>query len=256
MPTPKINRTPPVAVRRALRHEVGFGCPVDGCGTPYLEYHHFDPQWHVENHHRPEGMIALCATHHAKADAWTIEQCRELKGSAPHHSVSGRFEWMRHEIVAIVGGNYYHETPSMLVFHGKRVAWFDRDPRGYLLLSLRMLTISDQPRARLDANDWEVIGNPSDVSSPPNGSSLDVRYDNGDRFTINFTQWEAMGDLKKFHPRLLALADYLKFPLTTAEITMNVGGTEISLSSKGSRLGGFFATGNVVSKSEIGFAIG
>src|SRR5918912_315690 len=36
-----VNRTPPAAVRRELRREVGFGCPVPDCGNPYLYWHHF-----------------------------------------------------------------------------------------------------------------------------------------------------------------------------------------------------------------------
>ena len=72
-----VNRTPPPEVRRELRREVGFGCPVrdaDGvrCGNPYLYYHHFDPPWATEEHHNPAGMIALCGEHHPKADAGTF----------------------------------------------------------------------------------------------------------------------------------------------------------------------------------------
>jgi len=63
-----VNRTPPAAVRRELRREVGFGCPIPDCGIPYLTWHHFDPEWRVEEHHRPEGMIALCLTHAGLAD--------------------------------------------------------------------------------------------------------------------------------------------------------------------------------------------
>jgi len=76
-----MDRTPPVEVRRALRREVGFGCPVSGCANPYLEYHHFDPPWRTHEHHDPLGMIALCAEHHKKADAgaFTLSQLRALK---------------------------------------------------------------------------------------------------------------------------------------------------------------------------------
>ena len=71
-----MNRTPPKKVIQTLRQEVGFGCPIPNCGNPYLEWHHFDPPWSIENHHRPEGMIALCTQHHKNADnyAYTNEQ--------------------------------------------------------------------------------------------------------------------------------------------------------------------------------------
>lgn len=123
----ELNRRPPAAVRRQLRREVSFGCPVSGCGNPYLECHHFDPQWSEKPHHNPDGMIALCATNHAKADAWPVEHCRGLKAQPHTADVSGRFEWMRREVVAIAGGNYYHETPQIVVFRGEPLIWFERD---------------------------------------------------------------------------------------------------------------------------------
>lgn len=251
---PELNRTPPTNVRRELRREVVFGCPVEGCGNPYLEYHHFDPQWHIEKHHRIEGMVALCSTHHAKADAWTVEQCRELKRYPHTAEVSGRFEWMRREIVAIVGGNYYHETPHMVVFRGCPIVWFERDKRGYLLLSLKMLSISGQPRAALIANDWEILGGPLDVDSPPNGSHLRVTYENGDDVGIHFKEWTSPEELGKVHPRILGLAEQITFPLVTAEVHLAVGGTDISFNSKNSRVGGVQLTGNVMSRCGTGLA--
>ncbi len=64
----QVFRTPPIAVRRQLRREVGFGCSLPGCGVPYLTWHHFDPPWRQEHYHRVEGMIALCRDHADKAD--------------------------------------------------------------------------------------------------------------------------------------------------------------------------------------------
>jgi len=71
----------PAEVKEILRKEVNFGCPIDGCGIPYLKYHHFDPEWKIENHNRPEGIIALCALHsdHADGNNFTKDQLREFK---------------------------------------------------------------------------------------------------------------------------------------------------------------------------------
>lgn len=250
-----VSRKPPVAVRRQLRQEVGFGCPVTGCGNPYLEYHHFDPQWHVSPHHDPAGMLAVCATHHAKADAWTVEQCQELKQSPQSSVVRGRFEWMRREVVAIVGGNYYHETPNMVVFRGEPLIWFERDEDGYLLLSMRMLTASNKGRAQLLANDWEITGEPLDVESPPNGSFLRVRYSNGDDVQIQFTQWDSAEKLAEKHPRILVLENDICFPLVTVEISMVVGGTDVRFDARSSAIGGLTMTGNVMSRCGAGFVI-
>jgi hypothetical protein len=31
----------PQEIEKLLRREVNFGCPVPGCGSPWLKYHHF-----------------------------------------------------------------------------------------------------------------------------------------------------------------------------------------------------------------------
>lgn len=249
------NRRPPAAVRRKLRKEVGFGCPVANCGNPYLEYHHFDPAWHVRPHHSPDGMLALCATHHAKADALTVEQCRDLKYGAQDRAVRGRFEWMRREVVAIVGGNYYHETPRMVVFKDEPVVWFERDANGYLQLSIRMLTASGKPRTQLLANDWMIAGDPVDVESPPNGSFLRVKYDNGDDVQVRFREWESPEVVGRDHPAIHGLGDSVAYPLVTAEVAMVVGGTQIRFDAKSSQIGGVTMSGNVMSRCGTGLSI-
>jgi hypothetical protein len=117
-----MNRTPPTAVRRELKREVGFGCPVPYCGNPYLYWHHFDPPWDVRQHHDPDGMIALCGLHHPKADAgaYSKEQLREFKRRLAERAeeAKGRFEWMRHSLLGVVGGNFYYETPVVFQFRG------------------------------------------------------------------------------------------------------------------------------------------
>src|ERR1700704_1512180 len=76
-----MNRTPPAEVRRLLRKEVGFGCPVAGCDSPYLSWQHFEPPWEERQHHEPKGMVALCVLHHGQADAraFTVDQLRAFK---------------------------------------------------------------------------------------------------------------------------------------------------------------------------------
>lgn len=75
----KETRPPLSAVlRRALRQEVNFCCPV--CGNPLLEYHHIVPWRHIKAHHQHE-MLALCPNCHAKADnaVYSKELLRALK---------------------------------------------------------------------------------------------------------------------------------------------------------------------------------
>lgn len=251
-------RTPPADVRRLLRQEVGFGCPVEACANPYLEYHHFDPPWHVQQHHDPARMIALCATHHAKAHALTVDQVRQLKerSKVASASVRGRFEWMRQDVLAVIGGNYYHETPNMVVFKGRPLIWFERDNDNHLLLNLDMPTTSGEPRTRLLRNDWIIRGDPQDVESPPGGSSLRVRYANGDDVAVRFREWSDPHKLGEVHPVALRLGDELRFPLITAEVALNVAGTGISFGPRATRLDGIRMTDCVMSRCGAGLSIG
>jgi hypothetical protein len=101
---------PPAAIRRTLRQEVLFGCPVESCGSPYLTWHHFDPPWREREHHDPAGMVAMCLQHHKEADvnAFSDEQLRKMKtdpylrrsGSPPE----GTFHWRREQLVVRAGG--------------------------------------------------------------------------------------------------------------------------------------------------------
>lgn len=187
----ELTRDPPEEVKRELRRESGFGCPVPGCRNPYLQYHHFDPEWHVEHHHRPEGIIPLCAEHHGRARAWTTEQLRGFKTSASKDAagLAGRFEWMRRDVVTLVGGQFWYGSLQVLTIQGHAVIWFERDDDGLLRLNVRQPTASGEPRSELRNNDWIVAGDPSDIVSPPNGSRIRIRYKNGDDLGVVF--WEA-----------------------------------------------------------------
>lgn len=115
MGAPLLNRTPPADVRHHHSAEVGFGCPVEGCGSPYLMWHHFDPTWSERQHHEPGGMVALCRDHHPEADsgAFTHDQLREFKrvGRDRRQALHARFNWMRRDLLAVVGGQFYYDTP-------------------------------------------------------------------------------------------------------------------------------------------------
>lgn len=202
-------------------------------------------------------MIALCATHHAKADAWTVQQCRELKEKAPHDQVAGRFEWMREDVLAVVGDSLFYETPIMVALLGEPVIWFNRDSEGRLLLNFNMLTTSGAPRTQLVDNDWLIQGEPTDVISPPNGSRLRVHYANGDDAFIRFKEWRDLESLVAVHPRADHLANTLRFPLVTAELQMTVAGADLHFGKSGIFLpGNNRIHGMVVSRCGTGLALG
>ena len=252
-----MNRTPPVEVLKELREEVGFGCPVLGCGNPYLYWHHFDPPWRERHHHDPAGMIALCGEHHPKADAgaFTKEQLRELKirGRERAGEVKGRFEWMRRDLLAVVGGCMYLRVPVILQVKGEPAIWFNRDPEGYMLLNFRMLTTSGQPRVRIEDNFWMPRGEPDELESPPNGRKLRIGYSNGDSLSVEFFDLLSADALFARYVRANRnVGSKIQFPVTAVDVSFSVGGTEISFSPERTVLpafnqivGGFFADGNV-----------
>ncbi len=218
-----MKRTPPTHVKKILREEVLFGCPIPGCGNPYLEYHHFNPAWNIRNHHEPNGMIALCQQHHKEADfgAFTKEQLFDFKSNAQKNSslIKGKFNWMRHKILAIIGGNYYYETPIIFQYKKKPVIWFERDLNNYLLLNLHMLTTSCEPRAYIRNNEWFNTGYEEDIECSPTAKKLKIRYSNGDFIGIEFSEIEDIKNLENKYPSANIEYSRLSFPITTLEIT-------------------------------------
>jgi hypothetical protein len=248
-----LSRTPPSRVLRQLRKEVRFGCPVDDCGSPYLTWHHFDPPWSEERHHRPGGMIALCREHADKADhgAFTIKQLQHLKTSAdekPRADVGGRFDWMRRDLLAVVGGNFYYRCPVVLEFGDYRSIWFNRDDDGYLLLNFSMPSLAGDLRARIEDNFWTVTTTAEEVVCPPSGRLVEVTYANGDRFRAEFFTADTNDDLLTRYP--VAVLDRthsdIAFPLTIVELWETAAGTSLEFGPHESRIGGFRITGSLM----------
>lgn len=250
-----MNRTPPLEVRQQLRREVSFGCPVEGCGNPYLYWHHFDPPWSEGQHHDPQGMIALCAEHHAKADAgaYTIEQLRALKDSE-HRAPAGKFDWMRRELLVVVGGNFYHETPIAVQFRGEPVVWLNRDPEGNLLVNLAMLSASGEPRASMQDNFWTALGTPDDVECPPSGRKLKIQYSNDDQLGIEFFPVSSVTDITARYPGAGAEQWGIGYPITAVEVQMRVGGTPIEFGPRSTQLGGAQMTNCFSSHCGVGLS--
>jgi hypothetical protein len=140
---PKTNRNPPEEVKRILREEVGFGCPVPDCKEPFLTWHHFDPPWSEQNHHDPEGMIALCLKHHAMADrgVFSKSQLKSFKTS-PHfiEEIRAKFEWAKPKQLIRLGGFYMGGKhvimePAVNVIVERNFIRLRENPSGLLELS-------------------------------------------------------------------------------------------------------------------------
>jgi hypothetical protein len=241
-----MDRTPPIHIRRLLRSEVGFGCPVPDCANPYLSYHHFDPPWSAQEHHNPEGMIALCLAHHHMADGGTFTkaQLRHMKRQrAPDGGVGGRLAWLRNELLAIVGGNLYYKTNTILSFGEQQAIWFNRDEDNHLLLNVRMMTLSGRPRLRLEDSDWVVLGEPVDFECPPSGRRILVTYRNGDELVIEFHELAGPSEAAERHPDVPPDRwPRIDFPVTVVEVRCEIGGTGLGFGPTWTKLPGLHLT--------------
>ena len=188
-------------------------------------------------------MIALCAKHHAMADAgaYTKEQLRSFKdeGVKRARDVKGRFEWMRQSIVAVVGNSFYFGTPIIVQMNGQPVVWFNRDEEGYLLLNVNMPTISGEPRVRIEDNFWLLVGEPVDLVSPPSGRSLRVSYANGDSLEVEFATLNSAEVAQARYPNSHALLGDTCLPTTAVEVYFKIAGTAIEFSRGRTKVKGF-----------------
>lgn len=253
-----VSRNIPRNIKEILRKEVGFGCPVNGCGSPYLEFHHFDPPYSISNHHNPGGMIALCSEHHKKADygAYTNEQLHEFKinSNGKPQEVSGKFDWFRRGLLGIVGGNFYFETPILVEFKGKPLVWFEVDNYGNKLLNLNMLSGSGLPRAYMRNNEWFNVGHEEDIICPPSGRLVSISYSNGDNLKVEFFDLGNSEELRdKYNTDAL---DGVKFPITVVEVTCEVGGTNFKFSPMETKFGGMVLKGCWSAYCRVGLSIG
>ncbi len=256
-----IPRTPWAWVIRQLRQAVGFRCPFPGCGLPYLTWHHFDPPWNVEHHHRPDGMIALCGLHAARADAgtYTNDQLRELKriGRSRAEEISGEFDWMRNDLLAVVGGNFYHDNGVLIQVDSTPIVWFNRDENNELLLNFSMPSEPGTPeRASIRDNVWVVPPDIADLECAFRGRTLEVRYPDRDRFRIEYNNFNTFDDLQSRYPNLRAdflAQSTLRYPLTVVEMwhrigrgrVLDVGPLEAVLSPTNFLTGSFFERNGV-----------
>jgi hypothetical protein len=142
-------------------------------------------------------------------------------------------------------------------FRGAPLIWFDRNNDGLMMLSLRMLSQTQEPRLQLDHNDWLLIGTPTDFVCPPSGRSISATFSNGDTLSLGFAE---VPDPAAFLERFPSFReDHLAqftFPSTALEIQMAVGGTTFRLGPEHSTFGGVMMRGCVTVGGSVGVALG
>ena len=260
-----LGRRPPVDVIRALAAEVGFGCPVEDCGSPYLTWHHFDPPWAERHHHDLAGMIAICREHHDQADAgaFTCEQLHELKrvGRDRAQLLQGHFNWMREELLGVIGGNFYVRVPIVIQIKNVPVVYFNRDDSDRLLLNVNMLSMTNEPRMVMVDNLWITSGaDEAEIRCPPSGRLVEAKYPNGDHLKVEFCEVESPDALEERYPPPALPSDVvermkrrglpilelshresidrarLQFPLAAVEVTLAVPGCGLDLGPRASEV--------------------
>ncbi len=176
-----MNRYIPKHVKLLLRQEVNWGCPVQGCGSPFLSYHHFDPpfaEFTDGRQHDPEGMIALCLGHAKMADGgvWTRDQLRQMKRFPflQGGEVAGRLPWLRQDVILRFGGLTCVRPKVILKVAGKPLIWVDRDNVGNMLLNMDIPASNGMPLLRMESNDWQVFGSIANLEAVPAGRSIQV----------------------------------------------------------------------------------
>jgi hypothetical protein len=143
-----------------LRREVGYGCPV--CRSPFLTWHHFDPPAHVEQHWRPEGIIAMCPLCHTDADekgknagAYSIAELRAMKRSK-HSSedVRGHFpSWQdKEKLLVRVGGCYADTSAPIISVNEIPQIRIEKNKAGLLSLSFELRNKNDKVLVRMEDN--------------------------------------------------------------------------------------------------------
>lgn len=205
-----ISRTPPANIKQVLRQEVNFGCPVrysttEGCGCPILTYHHFDPPW-VDNYvHNPEGMIALCPTHHNQADGgiWTKAQlCQMKKNPFIDNLLKIPWPWRTEGLVVKIGQSLVLGSGSPMRLRGYKLLGFH--PSETTQLGGKVISFDAQVPDKngdiwLNINDnWfeAHINNVKDILFTPQQRQFQATHYDGSHmklkfFKVNFSNFQS-----------------------------------------------------------------
>ncbi|WP_375320619.1 hypothetical protein [Aliivibrio logei] len=143
--------------------------------------------------------------------------------------------------MAVVGGNFYYETPKVITIDGIDLVSLIRDEEGYLRLNINMLSLESEERIIIEDNSWENVGSPLDLRSPPQGKELEVNYHNGDYLYLRFIELKSFEQAQKRYNS--DIFKEIKFPITAVEVNMTIAGTKIELTPTTSQLGGIQMTG-------------
>ncbi|XEC96600.1 HNH endonuclease signature motif containing protein [Paenibacillus tarimensis] len=150
----------PSDVKRLLRQEAGFGCAK--CGFPFCEYHHII-EYSIENHFRPEDMVAFCPNchHEATVGAMTIEEQRKYK-KQPYNLDRGFAEGqlkINQQSVVVNCGSIQFVNDGFLFVIDEEPLFSVGSNNGMLEISLTLYDKNDSLLLVIDKNNW-IQGDP------------------------------------------------------------------------------------------------
>ena len=167
----------PNAVKKTLRREVNYGCPVPNCGVPLLTWHHFDPPRHIKHHNNPDGMIALCTAHHPMADVGTFsaEQLHAYKKNPNTlDSIKNKFEWYPEKSLIRLGGCYAYDWCRITIGE-VRVLEIAKDDLGLTNISFFLEDENNRVLAEMDNNFLVTyLGNVHDISISASANRIKI----------------------------------------------------------------------------------
>jgi hypothetical protein len=207
-------------------------------------------------------MIALCLLHAGQADAgdFTKEHLQDLKRKAPESApeIRGELTWMRREVLALVGGNWYFDTPTILQVGNTPAIAFERDADGFLLLNLQFPSPAGTPRVKIEQNFFTV--NPdqiADVVCAARGRTIQIDYANGDRFRHQYRDIQNQSALMDRYGPLIdgPIPDQIQFPLTVVEVSERAQGM-FDFDADQTRIGGVSMTRSWSVSNRVGVMIG
>jgi hypothetical protein len=214
-------------------------------------------------------MVAVCRDHHPEADAgaFALEQLRAFKTIGARGEVGAKINWMRQDLIAVVGGNAYAGVKVAVQINDTPVVWFGRDEADNLLVNVDQLTSTQRRRMQMRNNFWLTEGDDvRDIECPKSGRSVKATYGNGDRISIAFQQHDSWDQFEQrfdglsrpqARPQWIAdqmkasgiepppqLLDTVTFPFTTVAISMKIAGTGIDFNSRRSKVEGVTVSGS------------
>jgi len=177
----KDNRYIPEDIRKYLRKEVGYGCPIEGCRSPFLEYHHFDPKFKDGGIHRKEGMIAMCPSHHRKADidTWTNEELYKLKNNQYKEKVKGIVEWDMKKCIVFIGSNIFFGETFSCIINDIEIFSLKQNSDGHIYINAVLLDDDCNIISKILNNDILTnISQLGDLECTPSGSEIKINSNN------------------------------------------------------------------------------